>query len=151
MEFTPKSLRRFMRFWPPYLGAGIVVREVVDDWSHVVVDLHTHRLNANVHGTAFGGSLQSMTDPFYCLMLHHRLGPAYLCWDQAAEIRFVKPGERRVRARMEVTAEQEAQILAETADGAKSLTWFECDITDRSGEVVAKVRRQVYVRRKRER
>ena len=38
-----------------------------------------------------------------------------------------------------------------TKGGAKHLHWFETDVIDASGEVVARVRKQVYVRRKRER
>ena len=32
--------------------------------------------------------------------------------------------------------------------GAKVLEWFETEITDRDGDVVARVRREVYVREK---
>lgn len=33
-----------------------------------------------------------MTDPFYALLLMHRLGSRYHVWDQAASIEFVAPG-----------------------------------------------------------
>jgi hypothetical protein len=36
------------------------------------------------------------------------------------------------------------------ADGEKTLHWFETPIVDASGDTVARVRKQVYVRRKRE-
>ena len=42
-------------------------------------------------------------------------------------------------------------MRAATADGGRHLHWFETDIVDAQGDVVARVRKQVYARRKRER
>lgn len=43
----------------------------------------------------------------------------------------------------------QAEALRERAKGgAKVLEWFETEITDREGDVVARVRREVYVREK---
>ena len=42
-------------------------------------------------------------------------------------------------------------IRTQTQDGAKHLRWFETDVVDAAGEVVARVRKQLYVRRKRDR
>ena len=41
------------------------------------------------------------------------------------------------------------EIRAAAAGGEKVLRWFEMDVRDAAGDVVAKVRKQVYVRRKR--
>ena len=42
MAFNPRQLKKYMFLWPPFLGAGIKVREFADDGSRVVV---THRPN----------------------------------------------------------------------------------------------------------
>ncbi|OYO01707.1 tetrameric acyl-CoA thioesterase [Enemella evansiae] len=149
MRYTPTTLKWGMRIWPPFLGAGILVKEIAPDWTSATVELHPRRLNSNIHGTAFGGSLQSMTDAFHALLLIHRLGRGYNVWDAAAETRFIRPGRGVVTARMELSDEELERVRTETADGGKSLPWFEFPITDRHGEVVAQVRRQVYVRRHR--
>ncbi|MFM9377256.1 DUF4442 domain-containing protein [Gordonia sp. VNK21] len=148
MTMTPRLLRTGMNLWPPLIGAGIRVREIADDWSSATVALRHNRFTRNVVGTTFGGSLSAMTDPFYMLLLHHTLGPEYLVWDQAAEIRFVSPGRSDLSVRMELPADVVEAIRADTADGSKSLTWFATTITDADGKAVAEVRRQVYVRRK---
>ena len=95
--------------------------------------------------------MQSMTDPFYTLLLMHRLGRDHIVWDSAAEIRFVSPGRSRLFAKIEMPDDVVEKIREETADGRKSLTWFETVITDAEGTLVAEVRRQVYARRKRDR
>lgn len=151
MRYTPTTLKWGLRIFPPFFGAGIYVRDIAEDWTSAVVELRPRPLTRNIHGTAFGGSLQSMTDAFHALMLIHTLGRDYNVWDSAAEIRFIKPGRGVVTARMELTPEVLAQVRAETADGSKTLVWFDVDLTDARGDVVARVRRQVYVRRRRER
>jgi acyl-coenzyme A thioesterase PaaI-like protein len=78
------------------LGAGIRVTRL---GPHAVdVEMKLRRWNRNYVGTHFGGSLYSMTDPFFMLMPIENLGPEYIVWDKAATIRFKKPGRGKVRA-----------------------------------------------------
>lgn len=107
-------------------------------------------LTRNYVGTLFGGSLFAMTDPFWMVMVLRNLGADYVVWDKAAEIEFVSPGRETVYARFEVTDELLDHLRAEAADGAKVLHWLETDVTTADGTVVARVRKQLYVRRRRE-
>ena len=142
-------LRLLFRVWPPFLFAGIRVTHVADDFRHARVELRQRWYNRNYVGTHFGGSLFAMVDPFWMILLMRRLGPGYMVWDQAGEIRFEKPGRGTVVAefRLDDAVVDEVRAVAET--GEKVLRWFETPVTDASGEVVARVRKQVYVRRKR--
>jgi acyl-coenzyme A thioesterase PaaI-like protein len=142
-------LRRYMSFWPPFLFSGIRVAQLSDDFSHARVELRQRWYNRNYVGTHFGGSLFAMTDPFWMIMVMRRLGPGYLVWDQAAEIRFEKPGRGTVVADFRLGDAVVEQLRAAAEGGSKVLHWFEMDVTDAAGDVVARVRKQVYVRRKR--
>jgi acyl-coenzyme A thioesterase PaaI-like protein len=142
--------RRFINLWPPLLFAGIRVRRADERFREVEVALKLRWWNRNSMGTAFGGSLFAMTDPFYMLMLQWNLGPAYVVWDQAAEIVFLSPGRGTVRARFVLDEPVIGEIVAATASGAKYLPEFWVEVTDKAGVVVARVKRVVYVRRKRE-
>jgi len=144
------TFRRLMNLWPPFFFAGIRVTFIAEDWREVDVEMRLGRLNRNYVGTHFGGSLFAMTDPFYMLMLVHLLGRDYVVWDKAAAIDYVKPGRGTVTARFRLEEEQIAAIRAATADGSKMLPVFHCDIRDTAGEVVARLDRTLYVRRKRE-
>jgi acyl-coenzyme A thioesterase PaaI-like protein len=137
-----------MNLWPPFLGAGIHVRSIAADWSEAVVELRARWLNRNYVGTHFGGSLFAMTDPFYALLLIHRLGERYLVWDQAARIDFVAPGRGTVSARFHLPEARVADIRAQAAAGAKVLPEFEAEIRDREGVLVASVHKTLYVRLK---
>ncbi|MBB1254217.1 DUF4442 domain-containing protein [Streptomyces alkaliterrae] len=147
-SWSPKTLRRAMNWWPPYRFAGIRVLHIADDWSSARVRLRLGRLNRNYFGTHFGGSLFSMSDPFWALLTVSRLGKGYVVWDRAAEIDFVSPGRGEVFADFKLTEDRLEEIRAATADGGKALPWFENTVTASDGTVVARVRKQLYVRRK---
>ncbi|GAB2672456.1 DUF4442 domain-containing protein [Thalassiella azotivora] len=145
---SPRTLRRGMNLWPPFLFSGVRVDHIADDWTSASVSLRLRRFNRNYVGTHFGGSLFAMTDPFWMLLLMHRLGPTHLVWDQRAEIEFRRPGRGTVRTRFELDDARVQEAVDLTAGGEKALLWFANDVVDAAGEVVATVRKQVYVRRK---
>ena len=145
---SPRVLRRAMSWWPPYRFAGIRVLHIADDWSSARVRLRLGRTNRNYFGTHFGGSLYSMTDPFWALLVVQRLGGDYVVWDRAAEIVYVSPGRGEVFAEFKLTEDRLEEIRAASADGARALPWFTTEVTAADGTVVARVRKQLYVRRK---
>lgn len=144
-------LRLGLNLYPPLLGAGIRVLSIEDDWFACSVALKLTRWNKNQQGTAFGGSIGSMSDAFFAMLLMGQLGPDYNVWDVAAHIEYRSPGVSTVFGRFEMPAAEVASIRAEAADGSKVLRWFETDLTLKDGTVVASVRRQVYARKKKDR
>ena len=138
-----------MSLWLPNLCSGIRVRSFSTDWTVAVVELHVNLLTRNYVKTAFGGSMSAMTDPYFFMLVMHQLGRDYVVWDTRGEIEFVKPGRGVLTARFEVPRERVEEIRRRAVGGAKVLEWFDAVITDRSGDVVARVRREVYIREKR--
>lgn len=146
-----RVFRLRMNLYPPYLGAGIRVARVSRDFREIDVQLRRQPGNANAFGTHFGGSLYAMVDPFYCLQFFSALGPGYLVWDKSARIEFVRPGTGTVTAKFRLTdADIEAAKQA-TASGAKYLPVFNVEVLDAKGEIVARVEKELYIRRKPER
>jgi acyl-coenzyme A thioesterase PaaI-like protein len=148
------ALLKAMSYYPPYLGAGVRVVEVLGDADGVVVELGFRPWRRNAVGTQFGGSLYSMCDPWFMLLLQWKLGPDYVVWDKAAAIDFLKPGRGPVRARFEVPATRAAQLRAEAAAQGKLETWFEAEVTAAAtpGEapvVIARVRKLLHVHKRR--
>lgn len=140
--------RHGINLWPPFLFAGIHVTQVSDDYRHVRVELRMRPWNRNYVGTHFGGSLFAMTDPFWMLTVMQNLGRDYYVWDRAGAIEFIKPGRGTVSAEFRLDETLLDQLRAATASGEKYLHWFSNDILDAQGEVVARVRKQVYLRLK---
>ncbi|MFO8142549.1 MAG: DUF4442 domain-containing protein [Marinobacter sp.] len=142
------AMRRVMSTFAPYLGAGIKVTQIADDFSSATVEMRQHWYNTNYVGTHFGGSLYSMVDPIYMLLLMRRLGNDYIVWDKAASIDFVRPGKGRVMARFELTGNRVDEIRLATAGGDKYLPEWTVEVVDETGEIVARVYKTLYVRRK---
>lgn len=148
---SPRTMRRVMNAWPPFLFAGICVLEIGADWRSARVVLRKRWYNRNYVGTQYGGSLFSMTDPFWMILVMRSLGPEYLVWDKAAEIEFVAPGREDVYAEFRVDDALLDELRAATAGGERCLHWCETPVTTASGEVVARVRKQLWLRRKQHR
>ena len=139
---------RWINLWPPFLGAGIKVTRMDDDMRAVDVELKLTRLNRNYVGTHYGGSLYSMADPFYMIMLIPNLGRDYIVWDKAATIRFKKPGKGTVRAQFRISEAQIDDIRQKLKTHAKVEPTFTVEIKGVDGEVIAEVDKLLYVRKK---
>ena len=140
--------RHGINLWPPFLLAGIHVTGMSADYRHTRVELRQRPWNMNYVRSHFGGSLFAMTDPFWMLLVLHQLGRDHFVWDKSAEIEFVKPGRGTVWTRFDLDDATLAGLRQAAAGGDKVLHWFENEILDAQGDVVARVRKQIYVRLK---
>lgn len=145
---SPRLFRALLNWWPPFRFAGIRVERISPDYRQIEVALQLHWYNRNYVGTHFGGSLFAMTDPFYMLMLLQVLGKDYIVWDKSASIDFIRPGKGKVSARFEITDDILLSIIQNTANGEKYLPEFQINIVDEAGEMVARVTKLLYIRRK---
>jgi Domain of unknown function (DUF4442) len=147
-----KPSARLLRFglllYPPFLGAGIRVKRISPDMHEIDVEMKRRWWNVNYVGTHYGGSLYSMTDPFYMLMLLHHLGRDCIVWDKSASIRFRRPGKGTVRVEFRLTAQQLEELRAQLRRQEKIEPVFTVDVLDESGEVVARVEKVIHIRNK---
>lgn len=148
MRITPRRLAIGMSLWAPNLFSGIRVRRFSDDWTSATVELHVNPFTRNYVKTAFGGSMSAMTDPYFFMLVMHQLGRDYVVWDTRGEIDLIKPGRGVLTAEFVVSKARAEDIRRRAHGGGKVLEWFETVITDREGDVVARVRREVYIREK---
>lgn len=145
---TARELKRLIRFYPPYLGAGVRITHISDDFRVVKVEMPLRFYNKNYVGSHFGGSLYSMCDPFFMLMLINILGKDYIVWDKAATIRFKRPGKGLVKATFEIPEEKIAEIRVAADSQGKVEPQFQVTVTDSEGNVVAEIDKLLYVRKK---
>lgn len=147
-DMKAKLFKRLINMWPPYLGAGIRIKHISDDYKRFDVEMKMRFYNKNYVGTHFGGSLYAMTDPFYMMILIKNLGKDYIIWDKGAKIDFKKPGKGKLSATFNLNAKQIADIKKQADTNYKTEPTFKVQIKDESGDVVAEVDKVVYVRRK---
>jgi hypothetical protein len=143
-----RHILKFMNLWPPYLGAGVRVKRIDDDLRAIDVEMKLRFWNSNYVGSHFGGSLFSMVDPFYMLMLIENLGPEYVVWDKSATIRFRKPAKGKVRAEFRLSDAQLDDIRQKVQGQPKYEPVFMVEIKDESGTVVAEVEKLLHVRKR---
>ena len=142
------KLIRKINIYPPYLGMGIRVRSFSDDFTRFEVELKPRWYTRNLFGTHFGGSLYAMADPFFVFIVTMNFGKNYVVWDKSAAIEFLKPAKGTITGIFEISAAQLQSMRSEVDALGKNTYHFEADLTDESGEAVARVSKEVYVRAK---
>lgn len=148
MKLNAGLFRILCNLWPPLFFTGIKATYVSPDFREIRVTLKLRWYSRNYVGVQYGGSLMSMTDPWYMLMLLNNLGNDYFIWDKHAEIDYIAPGKTHVHAVFTLTQEILDEIRAKTAGGEKYLPVFIQEIRDNEGTLIARVKRTVYIKLK---
>lgn len=143
---SPHLLKLRINTYAPYVGAGIKVEHVNLDHGLCVVSMALNALNKNIVGTQFGGSLYSMVDPFYMVMLMHQLGSSYVVWDKSSHIEFIAPGKTKVTARIKIPNTEITAIQELAKEGEPVFREYKTDIVDEQQKVIAVVTKTLYIR-----
>ena len=146
--FRPPIVKLALNLWPPFWGSGIRIVRISEGFREVQIKLKLRWWNKNANRTQYGGSIFSLTDPVYALMLIGILGEEYFVWDKEAEIRFIRPGSTDLYADFRIGEQQLNQILEATAGGDKYFPEFVVQVKNTEGEVVSEVKRVLYIRKK---
>lgn len=144
----PSTFARILSLYGPYFGAGVWVETIGDDFCYAKVSMKLRWYNRNYVNTHFGGSLYSMTDPFFMLLIMKNLGKDYIVWDKAADIDFVKPGKGKVTVEFVLTQAMLDDIRTHTDSGEKYLPQYPVEVKDEAGDVVARINKVLYIRKK---
>jgi transcriptional antiterminator len=147
-KLRQRFLEKMINLYAPYLGAGIKLEQMDRHYRQAKVSMGLNFLNKNYMGTQFGGSLYSMVDPWYMLMLIKNLGDGYIVWDKAASIRFKRPGLGKVYAEFNLTENVIEEIKSRLEQESKMDYAFKVEIKDESNQLICEVDKIVYIRKK---
>ena len=150
MNYSARGLRRLLNFYGPYLGAGVRVDYISDDFTEIRVSMKLRWYNRNAVSTHFGGSLYSMVDPHLMLMLMKLLGSGYIVWDKSAAIEFVRPGKGKVSATIRIDQNTVQQIREKVAEKRRYEPEFDIEVVDSHEKLVCRVKKVLYVRKNRQ-
>jgi hypothetical protein len=81
------------------------------------------------------------------IMLMHLLGPEYIVWDKAAEIRFLKPGRATLHATFRIEEEELNAIRKATEERPVDRT-YQVELVDAGSVSHAAVTKTIHIRRK---
>ncbi|MFT4552867.1 MAG: acyl-coenzyme A thioesterase PaaI-like protein [Chlamydiales bacterium] len=146
--FSPMTVLRLVSYWPPMLFSGISVRDFDLDEGYIKVRLRSSFWNRNYFGTHYGGSICSLCDPFYSFILLHQLGREFIVWDKASKVTFVSATAEPVYATFSINKEDLDQVREDALNNHKVEPIFETTVVDEGGNIIAKVERTLYVKRK---
>jgi acyl-coenzyme A thioesterase PaaI-like protein len=148
---NPKRIKSLLKLWNwygPYVGMGIRLKSYNESLTRFEVQMKLKWYNRNLFRTHFGGSLYAMTDGIHAMILALHLGKAYIVWDKASCIDFLKPGEGTVRAVFEISEQEIEQIRQDLESKEKEVLPFQTEIKNEQDETVAKVTHNIYIRKK---
>lgn len=137
-----------LHLYPPYWFTGIRVKGWVEKYTAIKVTMRLRLHNRNFFGTHFGGSLYAMCDPFFVLIAAANFGDDYVIWDQAASIRFRRPGRGVVTAVFSIEKEQLLAMKNEVDQKGKKSYTLQATVKDEQEKVVAELNKTIYIRRK---
>jgi hypothetical protein len=146
-SFRTRLLRWKFNLFPAYRGTGARVTYIAGDFREIRIRLPLSWRTRNYVGTIFGGSLYGSVDPIYMIMLIQLLGPKYIVWDKAAEIRFLKPGRTTLHATFRIEEEELDAIRKATEEGPVDRT-YKVELLDAGSVSHAVVTKTIYIRRK---
>lgn len=140
--------KKLINFYPPFLGAGIRIKEYSKDGNSYLVEMKLRWYNRNVAGSHFGGSLYSMCDPFFVFAAYSYFGDDYIIWDKSASIEYVRPGMGTVHALFEIPLDKLKEMKIEVEQEGRRTFNFNTEILDTKNRVVSKVDKEIYIKKK---
>jgi hypothetical protein len=147
-SFQTRLYKWGFNVYPAYRGTGGWITYIASDWREIHVKLPLSWQTRNYVGTIYGGSLYAAVDPFYMIMLIKNLGPDFVVWDKAANIRFRRPGRDTLYARFHL-GEDELQIIKSELKRSEKLDrLYLIELTDNSGVVHASVEKTIFIANK---
>ena len=112
------------------------------------VSMNLKKFNTNYVGVHFGGSIYSMCDPWWMLMVMENIGKKYVVWDQKAQVHFVRPGTGKINLHLKLTEKHILEIKKETKNGKIFQPNFPVIIKNDSDKVVAKITKTLFIQEK---
>lgn len=147
-SFHSKRFRWGFNLFPAYRGTGGRVIYIAGDWHEVRVKLPLNWRTRNYVGTIYGGSIYGAIDPIYMLMLMRILGPEYVVWDKAANVRFRKPGKTTLFADFLLTPEEISEIKELAANSRSIDRVYNVELRDKDGVLHAQIEKTLYISKK---
>lgn len=143
---SPRLFAAAMSAYPPLFAAGVRIRDIPDDWSSAHLVLKVNRLNSNAHGAAFGGSLFSMTDAMFGMLVMQRLGREYEAWTRTGTFQYINPGRNNAHTTVHVTDAMVEQIKHEIASDGFCNIPYTTVITNDDGSTVGIGQQELHCR-----
>lgn len=149
MKLSENGLKWMMRLYPPMFFQRIWVKRVFPGFRGIEVKINRSIFTTNLGNSIFGGTIFAASDPFYALLFGQILrtkGYKISVWLKSAQIQYLKPARTDSYFILEITEGMVQEALDAINASGKFVKAFPIDIKDKSGEIIATVQNEIYVR-----
>ena len=145
------ELRRMLNLWFPFIVNRIKIISIADDFYKMKVQLKHSFWNRNPNKSVWGGSITSVLDPFFPIMMKQIILKRGLRTDffsKAVNVEFIKQVETHIFFQFKITESEviEAEKILQN-DGSYN-NWHSVNGIDINGNICVKGKIQIYLRKK---
>ena len=150
-DLQPNELRIMLNFWFPFLVNRIQILSIAEDFHKMKVRLKHSFWNRNPNKSVWGGSITSVLDPFFPIMMKQIILKRGLRTDffsKAVNVEFIKQVETHIFFQFKITESEviEAEKILQN-DGSYN-NWHSVNGIDINGNICVKGKIQIYLRKK---
>jgi len=151
MKLKNTTARFLINLYPPMLFNGVRVLFVAKDFTSLKLRIRRTLFTRNHAGSIFGGSLFSAVDPFYALMYWQIFKQENLecfTWLKSAEIKYLKPANKKLYASLFISAEEKKDALAAIKVNERFDAHFTIYLTDKEGVKYVEIKQLITLKLK---
>ena len=140
-----------LNFWFPFLVNRIRIIFIADNFYEIHVRLKHSFWNRNPNKSVWGGSITSVLDPFFPIMMKQILlkqGIVTVFYSKAVSVEFIKMVKSNITFRFSISKEEIVEIEKELKENGKYAGWHSVDGIDSEGQICVNGRVQVYLRKR---
>ena len=145
------ELKHMLNLWFPFLVNRIKILNIAENFSEMNVRLKHSFWNRNPNKTIWGGSITSVLDPFYPIMMKQIILQKDIHTDffsKAINVEFIRQVKTDIFFQFKIIEKEVDDAVTLLLQDDKYEAWHEVDGIDSNGNICVKGKIQVYLRKR---
>lgn len=150
-SLRPNELKRMLNLWLPFILNRIKIQSISNDFTNIHVLLKHSFWNRNPNKSVWGGSIASVLDPFFPIMIKQtvlRKGIHTDFFSKAVNVDFIKQVQSNILFHFIITNAEIAKVETALQENGKYEGWHSVSGIDSNENVCVKGKIQVYLRKR---
>ena len=145
------ELRRMLNLWFLFIVNRIKIISIADDFYKMIVQLKYSFWNRNPNKSVWGGSITSVLDPFFPIMMKQiilRRGIRTDFLSKAVHVEFIRQVKTNIFFQFKITEKEVINAEKKLSNDGKYEGWHSVNGIDAEGNVCVNGKVQVYLRKR---
>ena len=150
-SLEPNELKRMLNLWLPFILNRIKIKYISDDFQNIHVMLKYSFWNRNPNKSVWGGSIASVLDPFFPIMMKQiilRKGFSTDFFSKSVNVDFIKQVQSNILFHFTITDEEIINAEKALNTTGKYEYWHSVNGIDINGNICVSGKIQVYLRKR---